>query len=205
MEPKGPARGWWAGWQEQATEEPIGERILESKIERLEREVRIFRGLFVLVVLVFAGLGTLHLMQPAVPAGQVLRVRKLDVLDANGRTAVELDADKLGGRITLRYSSRAGEPPPPAMYLAAAPQGGTVQLFGPGQIYYAVGMELGEKGEGVVKVRRQGMQPGVELRGPASETAGGELQIYNGDGKPAVRLATDSSGRGLVRTDGAKR
>jgi hypothetical protein len=205
MEPRGPKRGWWAGWQAQATEEPIGERIIEGKVAHLEREVRIFRGLFVLVTLLFAGLGALHLLQPAQPTAEVLRARRIEVLDANGRTAVTLDADKLGGRIALRYSGVKGEPPPPAMFLAAAPEGGTIQLFEPNQIYFAVGLELGDQGQGIVKVRRRNRQLGLELRGPAAETAGGELLVFDSEGKPAVRLATDVAGRGLVSAAGGKR
>jgi hypothetical protein len=202
MQPEKPKRGWWSAWQQQAGEEPIGERLLESRIQRVEREVRIYRGLFVLAALALAGLGSLHLMRPAAPVGDLLRAHRIEVLDKQGRLAVELDSDTLGGRIALRYSGKDGDPPPPAMFLASEPNGGSLQMFEPGQNFYALNLGIGDAGQGVVSVRRRGMQPGAELRGPASDASGGELLVYNKDGNPAVHLASDAAGKGTVTTQG---
>jgi hypothetical protein len=204
MEPQGPKRGWWADWKAQSQEESIGERLIEHKLARLEREARILRGVLALVVLALVVLAALHLARPAGSDGSVLRVRRIEVQSADGRPAVVLDADSLGGRIALRYSGKPGVPPPPAMFLGAAPEGGSIQLFEPGQNFYALGLELGREGQGLVKVRRRGMQTGLELRGPATDTAGGELLVFDAAGKPVVRIASEGPGRGVLTVAGTK-
>ena len=199
-----PKRGWWAGWQAQQQEEPLGERLIEAKLARLERQVRIFRALFALVAMIFAGMVLWTLGRPPEPVRDVLRVHKLEVLSPEGREAVVLDADRQGGRLALRYSGRPGNPPLPALFLAVEETGGTVQVFEPGQNFYALSLGVGSEGQGVAQLRTRGRQPGMELRGPASPTEGGTLAVFNADGKPAVTLGSDAAGRGVVSTTGGR-
>jgi hypothetical protein len=189
--------GWWAGWRAQAQDKPIGERILAARLDRLRRELRIHRILFAVVALVFAGQGIVWLRSPARQIGDTVRTHRVEVLAENGTPAVVLDADRIGGRIALRYN-RGGTPSPPAMFLLATPEGGALQLFQPGHNYFALALELGDQGEGIVKVRRSGMQQGLELSGPRAEDQGGALSVFNADGRPAVTLGSDAQGRGVV-------
>jgi len=202
MASKEPKQGWWANWQAQQNEEPLEERLIEAKLHGLERQVRLHRYLFGLVGLIFAGGAVWYLNLPPEPVREVLRVHRLEVLSPQGREGVVLEVDRQGGRISLRYSGRDGEPPPPAVFLSAEATGGALQLFEPGQNFYALSLGVGRAGQGVAQVRTRGRQQGVELSGPATPTSGGTLTVYNADGKPAVALGADGAGRGIVSTQG---
>lgn len=202
MENRDTKRSWWAGWRPVEEEEGPIERVLEARIERLHREVRRSRYLLALFALMLVGAGVAWYQQSGTPTLDVIRARKIQIVTPEGRNAVVLDTDREGGRIALRYN-REGEPAPPAIFLSAAPNGGAIQLFEPGRNFYALGFEVGPGGEGVLKVRARAKQAGVELRGPTAQRPGGELVVFNGEGREAVRLATDATGHGVVSANGA--
>jgi hypothetical protein len=199
MEPRGEKRGWWSAWRAAAQEEPLSERLLEAQLARVRRELRLHRAALAVLALAAVGLGWLELQSHSAQQKDVLRAHRIEVLSQEGRPVVVLDADRVGGHIALRYN-RPGDPPPPALFLSAEPNGGSVQLFEPGQNFYALGLEVAEAGHGVLQLRARGMQPGLELRGP--QQRGGELELFNARGRPALRLGSDAGGRGVISTLG---
>jgi hypothetical protein len=195
-------RGWLTGWRQAHPGDAPRELLIELKIERMRRELRLHRALFGLLALAALGTGGWWVFGPADPPARVLRAHRIEVVSQEGRSAVVLDADRVGGRIALRYN-RGGTPPPPAVFITAAEEGGAIQLYEPGQNYYALAFEVGPSGEGTVRVRSRDRQEGVELRGPTEGAPGGRLLLYNQEGRPAVRLGTDGAGHGFVTANGA--
>jgi len=140
---------------------------MEQRIEKLERQCRWYRNLFILAGLAVVALVTWGATKP-VP--EVIQARKFEVVNEEGREVVVIDSWKLGGWITIY--------PDKGAYLPSISLGHT------------------DDGGGLLEVYNKNGGRGVQMQGMSEFGGGGGLVIVNTTGKPVISAVAYTNGNG---------
>lgn len=186
---------------------------LEFRVQRLERQLRFYRLIFLLFL---AGLLALVSAGAAKGPPDVIRARRVEVIDRRGKAMVTLKTTRNGGVVqTLGNDGRSG------VSLGAGSNGGYVAvrddkptLFPRVELstddtggllavrnWHGFAVEIDRDGLSVAHTREEGGLTRIDARIVLAVTEnGGHIRILSATGEEAVTILADEHGTGVIST-----
>jgi len=152
---------------------------MEQRIEKLERQCRWYRNLFILAGVIAVALVT---WGAAAPIPKVIKARSFKAVHENGNTVAELGAWKLGGWLVI---NRAG----------------TGKFYTDLLNEPAFMLTLTDDGSATFTMNNGKEKPMIDIN---STINGAILDLFNKAGKSVVQIRTDADGDGEVWVGNAK-
>jgi len=169
---------------------------IKQRLARVERQNRIFKGLFTLAGVAVAALIFYGATKP-IP--DVIQARKFEVVNEAGRAVVRIKSWELGGRI-LTYPATGKYWPSVELAHSDNGNGLLTILNKDGKELISAGAD--KVGDGLIQARKFQVvnEAGREVVVIESWEFGGRIATYpaKGEYRPSVSLSHDGSGHGLL-------
>ena len=160
----------------------------ERRIGKLERDNRWYRNLFIFTWLIVVVLITWGATKPT---PEVIRARRIEVVDKNGQVGAALGAWEGWGALTLFNKGKPG-----FNVSQSITGGGRVHVYGPtGKALIELS---GSSGVARIIIKNSNGEDSIQIYGGIASGTGGIVRLYNKTREMAVHLYADEYGNGVV-------